>query len=289
MPVSGESSGVWTGRQVQAKFPPMLKYPNIDPVAIDLGLVQIRWYGISYICGILLAWWLLRHRAITKPKLGWTAVQVSDLIYYGTLGVILGGRLGSVIFYNLPYYLSHPLDVLKVWQGGMSFHGGLLGVAMAVWYYSRRIDRNFFETTDFLIPVVPVGLFFGRIANFINAELWGAPTTLPWGVIFPDPHSGGLVRHPSQLYEALLEGIVLFIILWLYSEKHRPQKAVSGVFLLGYGVFRSIIEFVREPDANVGYLFGDWLTMGQVLSLPMIFIGVLLIILAYRHNRKTDT
>lgn len=285
--LSGKSSCAWTGSLLQAKFPSMLNYPSIDPVAVDLGVLQIRWYGISYICGIVLAWWLLRHRAIKKLKLGWTAVQVSDLIYYGTLGVIIGGRLGSVIFYNLPHYLANPLDVLKVWQGGMSFHGGLIGVGVAVWYYSHKINRSFFETTDFLIPVVPVGLFFGRIANFINAELWGAPTTLPWGIIFPDPRAGGLARHPSQLYEALLEGIVLFIILWFYSDKPRPKMAVSGAFLLGYGVFRCVVEFVREPDANIGYLLGNWLTMGQVLSSPMIIIGAFLLVLAYQNNRKT--
>jgi phosphatidylglycerol:prolipoprotein diacylglycerol transferase len=263
----------------------MLNYPEIDPIAIDLGVLQIRWYGISYICGILLAWWLLRYRALKQPMLGWTAVQVSDLIYFCTLGVIIGGRLGSVIFYNLPYYLANPLDVLKVWQGGMSFHGGLLGVAIAIWYYSNKINKVFFDTADFLIPVVPVGLFFGRIANFINAELWGAPTTLAWGMIFPN--SGGIPRHPSQLYEAFLEGIVLFVILWFYSSRQRPKMTVSGLFLLGYGIFRSSVEFVREPDRNIGYLLGDWLTMGQVLSFPMIILGSLLLYLGWRKNNKT--
>jgi phosphatidylglycerol---prolipoprotein diacylglyceryl transferase len=262
----------------------MLAFPEIDPVALDLGLVQIRWYGISYICGILLAWYLLRSRALRLPERGWTPLLVSDLIYYGTLGVIIGGRLGSVVFYNLPYYIDHPLDVLKVWQGGMSFHGGLLGVAVALWCYSRHIRRGFFETTDFLIPVVPVGLFFGRIANFINAELWGAPTTLPWGVVFPGVDH--LARHPSQLYEALAEGLLLFIIMWFYSSKLRPNMAVSGLFLLLYGLFRSAIELVREPDGNIGHLFGEWLTMGQVLSAPMIAIGSILLVLAYRHKDK---
>jgi len=260
----------------------MLNYPNIDPVAIDLGVLQIRWYGISYVCGILLAWWLLRFRAIKHPTRGWTALQVSDLIYFGTLGVIIGGRLGSVIFYNLPHYLDNPLDVLKVWQGGMSFHGGLLGVAVASWHYCRKINKNFFETTDFLIPVVPVGLFFGRIANFINAELWGAPTSLPWGIIFPN--AGDIPRHPSQLYEAFLEGVVLFIILWFYSNKLRPRMAISGGFLLGYGVFRCAVEFVRQPDVESGYLLENWLTMGQVLSVPMILIGMTLLYLAYHKK-----
>jgi phosphatidylglycerol:prolipoprotein diacylglycerol transferase len=263
----------------------MLTFPEIDPIALDLGLVQIRWYGISYICGILLAWYLLRRRALLLPERGWTPILVSDLIYYGTLGVILGGRLGSVVFYNLPYYLDNPLDVLKVWQGGMSFHGGLLGVAVALWCYSRHIGRGFFETTDFLIPVVPVGLFFGRIANFINAELWGAPTTLPWGLVFPGVDD--LARHPSQLYEALSEGLLLFFIMWLYSGRLRPKMAVSGLFLLLYGLFRSAIELVREPDGNIGHLFGEWLTMGQVLSAPMIVIGSILLVRAYQLKEKT--
>jgi len=259
----------------------VIDYPAIDPVAIDLGIVKVRWYGISYLCGILLAWWLLRYRALKHPDYGWNGTAVGDLIYYGTLGVIIGGRLGSVVFYNLPYYIANPLDILKIWQGGMSFHGGLLGVMAAVWYYNHRVGRGFFETTDFLAPVIPVGLFFGRIANFINGELWGAPTSLPWAVVFPDPRGGGVARHPSQLYEALLEGLVLFFILWLYSARRPPRMAVSGVFLLGYGVFRSAVEFVREPDAHIGYLLGGWLTMGQVLSLPMIVAGLVLLYLAY--------
>jgi phosphatidylglycerol---prolipoprotein diacylglyceryl transferase len=267
---------------VHVKLAVMLNFPDIDPVAIDLGVLQIRWYGISYICGILLAWWFLKYRALKKPELGWTTVQVSDLIYYGTLGVVIGGRLGSVVFYNLPYYAANPLDVLKVWQGGMSFHGGLLGVAAALWLYSRSIQQSFFATTDFLIPVVPIGLFFGRIANFINAELWGAPTTLPWGVVFPN--AGGIARHPSQLYEALLEGLLLFIIMWFYSSRQRPRMAVSGLFLAGYGVFRSAIEFVREPDRNIGYLLSDWLTMGQLLSFPMIAVGLVMLFLSYHKN-----
>jgi len=266
-----------------------LNYPDIGPVALDLGMLQIRWYGISYVCGILLAWYLLRYRALKEPRLGWTAVQVSDLIYYGALGVIIGGRLGSVIFYNLPYYLENPLDVIKVWQGGMSFHGGLIGVLVAMWLYSHRINRFFFDTADFLAPVVPVGLFFGRIANFINAELWGAPSTLPWAMIFPDPRAGGIPRHPSQLYEALLEGVLLFGILWFYSGRQRPKMAVSGVFLLGYGIFRSSVEFVRQPDENIGYLAGNWLTMGQVLSLPMIIVGAILLCLAYYRTSKKDS
>ena len=260
----------------------MLTFPNIDPVAIDLGILQIRWYGISYIAGILGAWALLHHRA-KSGRFDWTTVQVSDLMFYGILGVILGGRLGSVLFYNLPYYLDHPLDVIKVWQGGMSFHGGLLGVIIAAWFYGRRIDKTFFEVTDFLVPVVPVGLFTGRIGNFINAELWGKPSDLPWAMVFPN--AGALPRHPSQLYEAFLEGLCLFIILWWFSSRPRPLMAVSALFLLFYGLFRFAVEFMREPDAHLGYLGFGWLTMGQVLSFPMVLIGIILLVMGYRKFR----
>ena len=256
----------------------MLTFPNIDPVAVDLGIIQIRWYGISYIAGILGAWALLHYRA-KSGRFNWTTEQVADLIFYGILGVILGGRLGSVLFYNLPYYLDHPLDVVKVWQGGMSFHGGLLGVIIAVWLYGRKINKAFFEATDFLAPVVPVGLFTGRIGNFINAELWGKPADVPWAMVFPN--AGALPRHPSQLYEAFLEGLCLFIILWWFSTRPRPLMAVSALFLLCYGLFRFAVEFMREPDAHLGYLGFGWLTMGQVLSLPMILIGIVLCVLAY--------
>ena len=263
----------------------MLTFPNIDPVAVDLGFLQIRWYGISYIVGILGAWALLHYRAKTG-RFGWTVEQVADLMFYGILGVIIGGRLGSVLFYNLPYYLSNPLDVVKVWQGGMSFHGGLIGVLIAAWLYGRRINKTFFEAADFLAPVVPVGLFTGRIGNFINAELWGKPTDVSWGMVFPG--AGSLPRHPSQLYEAFLEGLCLFVILWWFSSRPRPLMAISGLFLLGYGLFRFAVEFVREPDAHLGYLGFGWLTMGQVLSFPMILVGVVLLILAYGSFRQAN-
>lgn len=259
----------------------MLTYPAIDPIAFAFGPFKIRWYGISYVIGILLAWWLLRLRA---ARYHFTHEQVADLIFYATVGIIVGGRLGSVLFYNLPYYLHHPLEIIMVNHGGMSFHGGLIGVLLATWYFGRKINKSFFEISDFLAPVVPVGLFFGRIANFINGELWGAPSNLPWAMVFPDPMAGGVARHPSQLYEALLEGVLLFIILWCYSAKPRPAMAVSGLFLLGYGTFRSLVEFVRVPDANIGYLAFDWITMGQVLSLPMIVAGTILMVLAFKKG-----
>ncbi len=259
----------------------MINYPNIDPVALDLGLVKIHWYGISYVAGILAAWLLLRYRA-KQSYWDYTDEQISDLIFYGMLGIIIGGRLGSVLFYNFSDYLQRPIEIFYIQQGGMSFHGGLLGVIVAVWFFSRKTNNSFFKVSDFIAPVVPIGLGSGRIGNFINGELWGAPSNLPWAMIFPDPAAGSISRHPSQLYEALLEGLVLFIVLWWFSMTPRPVKSIFGLFLLGYGVFRFMIEFVRIPDQHIGYLAFDWLTMGQLLSLPMIVFGLLLIILAYK-------
>jgi len=258
-------------------------YPEIDPVAIDLGVLQIRWYGISYVAGILLAWWLLRRRIISLYT-DWTTEQLSDLVFYATVGIILGGRLGSVLFYNFSYYMQQPLAVLRIWEGGMSFHGGLIGVLVAIWLFSRKSNKKFFAVSDFLIPVVPIGLLSGRIGNFINGELWGRPTDLSWAMIFPDPRAGNLPRHPSQLYEAFLEGLVLFVILWWFSARPRPAMAVTGLFFVFYGFFRGSIEFVREPDANIGFLIGNWLTMGMVLSFPMVIIGSVFLFIAYKKN-----
>jgi phosphatidylglycerol:prolipoprotein diacylglycerol transferase len=263
----------------------MISYPQIDPIALDLGLVQIRWYGLTYLAGLGLAWWLLRRRAKFSNG-NWDNVLVEDLIFYGAIGVILGGRLGSVIFYNLPYYLSHPLDIFKVWQGGMSFHGGFIGVMIATGLFALKYKKRIFDVYDYLIPVVPVGLGFGRVGNFINGELWGAPTDVPWAMIFPAMSAGNIPRHPSQLYEAILEGLVLFIIMWWFSSSSRPRMAISGLFMILYGVFRFAVEFVREPDAHIGYLLGDWLTMGQVLSTPMIIVGIILLILAYQSGTR---
>lgn len=271
-------------------FWPMLSYPDIDPVALALGPLKIHWYGITYVVGIVTAWLLLRARAqnhlsMKNPSLLWNKGHVDDMIFYATLGVIIGGRLGSVLFYNLPYYLDHPIDIFKINQGGMSFHGGLLGVLLAMFWFGRKTQTGFFQVTDFIAPVVPIGLGCGRIGNFINGELWGAPSSVPWAMIFPDARAGAIPRHPSQLYEALLEGLLLFIILWIYSAKPRPTMAVSGLFLLGYGIFRSSVEFVREPDAHLGYLAFGWVTMGQLLSLPMIIFGIVLLVLAYRKDK----
>ncbi len=260
----------------------MLAFPNIDPVAVHLGPLAIRWYGLAYVAGFLAGWALMNRRA-ARPGSGWDAEQVGDLVFYSVLGVILGGRLGYVLFYNLPVYLAHPLDIFKVWQGGMSFHGGLAGSLVVLVIFGRRTGRGFRAVADFIAPVVPIGLCLGRIANFINGELWGAPTDLPWGVVFPNPDAGGVPRHPSQLYEASLEGVLLFTILWWYSSRPRPRGAVAGLFLLGYGVLRFLVEFVRQPDAQIGYLAWGWLTMGQLLSLPVILFGAWLWWTAHRR------
>ena len=258
----------------------MIQFPNIDPIALQLGPLAIRWYGISYLVGIGLAWLLLSWRS--KSKQDWNSEQVSDLVTFAALGAVIGGRIGYILLYKFSSYAADPLSIFKVWEGGMSFHGGLMGVLIAFYLFARKNKKTFFQVADFAAPVVPVGLFFGRIANFINAELWGAVTDKPWGVVFPN--GGPLPRHPSQLYEAALEGIVLFLILWFFSRSERPLRAISGMFLVGYGCFRSMVELVREPDAHVGYIAFDWVTLGQVYSLPMIMAGLVLIYLAYRKK-----
>ncbi len=263
----------------------MLTYPQIDPVMLQLGPVKVHWYGIMYLIGFGLAWWLGKKRA-TLPNSPLTQEQVGDAIFYGALGVVLGGRLGYILFYNLPEYLNSPLNIFKVWQGGMSFHGGLLGVIIAMWLFSLTVNRRFFELTDFIAPLIPLGLGVGRIGNFINGELWGRATDLPWGMVFPGSAAGNIPRHPSQLYEAALEGVVLFIILWIFSRKPRPTMAVSGLFLIGYAVFRFMVEFVRTPDSHLGFIAFEWMTMGQLLCIPMFIIGTLFMSLAYRSSAK---
>ncbi|HEX9585443.1 MAG TPA: prolipoprotein diacylglyceryl transferase [Gammaproteobacteria bacterium] len=248
----------------------MLTYPNIDPVAISLGPIRIYWYGVMYLIGFGAGWWLGRLRA-KQPWRGWRPEQMDDVMFFVVFGVVLGGRFGYVLFYNFSYFISNPLSVFKVWEGGMSFHGGLVGVLIAMAIYARRRGIGFFSVADFIAPLVPIGLGAGRIGNFINGRLWGKETDLPWGMVFPG--AGSAPRHPSQLYEALLEGAVLFLILWLYSRRPRPAMAVSALFLLFYGLFRFSVEFLRVPDEQFGYLAFGWVTMGQVLTLPMILAG----------------
>ncbi len=263
----------------------MLTAPQIDPIAIQLGPLAIRWYGLMYLIAFLAFWWLGRRRARQTGLL--QAQQVDDLLFYGALGVILGGRLGYVFFYGFEQLLADPLYLVRIWQGGMSFHGGLLGVLVAAWLFGRKHGLGFFGVTDFIAPLVPLGLGAGRVGNFINGELWGRVSDAPWAMVFA--HAGPLPRHPSQLYEAFLEGLVLFLLLWFYSAKPRPRMAVSGLFLVGYGAARTAVEFAREPDAHLGYLAGGWLTMGMLLSVPMVLVGAVLMGLAYRgRNGKTS-
>jgi phosphatidylglycerol---prolipoprotein diacylglyceryl transferase len=257
-------------------------YPDIDPVALDLGAAKIHWYGLMYMFAFISAWYLGSWRA-RKPNSGWKEVEFQDLLFYGALGVIIGGRFGYILFYDFANYIENPLNMFKIWQGGMSFHGGLLGVIIAMALFARKTNRTFFQVADYSAPLIPPGLFFGRIGNFINGELWGAETDSIFGMIIRHPRLGDLpARHPSQLYEAALEGLLLFIILWWFSSRPRPLMSVSGLFLLGYGSFRFLVEFVRLPDAHLGYLAWGWVTMGQVLSLPMIIIGAGFIYWGYR-------
>jgi len=257
----------------------MLIHPDFDPVALRLGPLQVRWYGLMYLFGFAAGWFLGRRRA-ARPGSGWTPAMVDDYITWCVLGLVLGARLGYVLFYDLPTYLDDPLAVFQVWNGGMSFHGGLLGLCAVTWFYGRKHGKSFLDIADFLSPLAPPGLFFGRLGNFINGELWGAPTTVPWGVVFPDPRAGALPRHPSQLYEAGLEGLALFAVLWLYSSRPRPRGCVTGLFLVLYGAFRFAVEFIREPDPQLGYLAFGWLTMGQLLCLPMVCAGLWLLLRA---------
>lgn len=255
---------------------------DIDPVLLDIGPLKVHWYGVMYLVGFTAAWWLGCVRA-RKPGAGWTEDQVSDLIFWGAMGVVLGGRFGYVLFYNFDQFLDDPLWLFAVWEGGMSFHGGLLGVITVLWVWGRKHNKSLLQMGDFVAPLIPIGLGAGRIGNFIGGELWGRSTDLPWGVIFPRA-ADGIARHPSQLYEFALEGLLLFVILWWYSNKPRPRMAVSGMFLLLYGVFRSVVELAREPDAHLGFLAFDWLTMGQILSLPMILVGGVMIGTAYARS-----
>ncbi|MGL5007430.1 MAG: prolipoprotein diacylglyceryl transferase [Plesiomonas sp.] len=257
-----------------------LTFPHIDPVIFQIGPLALRWYGLMYLVGFVFALWLGSRRA-AKPNSGWTKDDVENLLYAGFFGVFLGGRIGYVLFYNFDLFLANPLYLFKVWEGGMSFHGGLIGVITAMCIFAYRTHRPMFAVADFVAPLIPFGLGVGRIGNFINGELWGRVTHVPWAMVFPE--GGPFPRHPSQIYEALLEGLVLFIILNLFVNKPRPTGSVSGMFLVFYGLFRIFCEFFREPDAQLGF-FDGWLTMGQLLSVPMVLAGIGLIIWAYRRN-----
>lgn len=260
----------------------MLLHPQFDPVAFSLGPLSVRWYGLMYLLAFVQFILLGRRRIKTRPGFI-TVEQLDDLLFYGMLGVIIGGRLGQVLFYEPAYFLAHPLEIFAVWKGGMSFHGGFLGVLFAMLLWAKKCQLAWLDITDFIAPLVPLGLAAGRVGNFINGELWGrvADPSLPWAMIFPQ--SGDMLpRHPSQFYHVGLEGIALFVILWLYTSKPRQRGAASGIFLIGYGFFRFITEFFREPDAGI---FGQsyMISMGQWLSLPMILVGLLLLVRASRR------
>ncbi|MDX7674928.1 MULTISPECIES: prolipoprotein diacylglyceryl transferase [Aeromonas] len=256
-------------------------FSQIDPVAFSLGPLSVRWYGLMYLFGFAFAMWLAGRRA-DAPNSGWTRNEVSDLLFYGFLGVILGGRIGYVLFYNFDLFLADPTYLFKIWTGGMSFHGGLIGVITAMIWFAHKTQRHFFTVADFVAPLIPFGLGVGRIGNFMNGELWGRVTDVPWAIIFPE--AGPEPRHPSQLYQFALEGVVLFIILNLFWRKHPPRGAISGMFLLFYGLFRFLVEFVRQPDSQLGLYFNE-ISMGQILSTPMIVAGGLMVWAAYKQPR----
>jgi phosphatidylglycerol:prolipoprotein diacylglycerol transferase len=292
----------------------MFVHPQFDPVAVQLGPLAVRWYGLMYLVAFMQIVILGKFRARQNLLTGWHPRDVDDMLFYGVFGTILGGRLGYVLFYKPFYYLAHPAEVLAIWQGGMSFHGGFLGVMIALWFYARNRNKPWLDVMDFVAPLVPLGLAAGRIGNFINGELWGRVTsaTAPWAVYFPQAAAedkawitafpqdaaarglaaiyervGMLPRHPSQLYESALEGFGLFALLWIFARRRRPLGAVSGLFLIGYGSFRFLIEYAREPDSFLGVL-ALGMSMGQWLSLPMIVIGVLMMVWAYWRAGKSQ-
>lgn len=259
----------------------MLTYPEFDRIAVSIGPVDVHWYGLMYVVGFIAAWWLARRRA-AAPNSTWKPADVDDLIFFAAMGVILGGRLGWILVYGFDTIREDPLNIIRVWKGGMSFHGGLVGVMVAVAFFAKRRGRNVGDVFDFTAPLPAIGLFAGRIGNFINGELWGKPTDVPWGFLV-----NGRVLHPSQLYEAALEGLVMFAILWWFTSKPRWRLAPAGLFLTLYGLFRFLVEFVRVPDADIGYLAFGWLTMGQILSLPVLVAGLAMLAFAYTRRQPS--
>ncbi|WP_332674384.1 prolipoprotein diacylglyceryl transferase [Aromatoleum sp.] len=261
----------------------MLIHPQFDPIAISIGPLAVRWYSLMYLVAFVLVIVLGRLHARRRPELGWNAQQIDDLLFYGMIGVVVGGRLGEVLFFQPGYYFGHPLEIFAVWKGGMSFHGGFLGVLAAMWLYGRRVGKGFWQVTDFIAPLVPTGLAAGRLGNFINGELWGRPADpeLPWAMVYP--WVDALPRHPSQLYQIAGEGLLLFVILWIYSAQPRPLKAVSAVFLIGYGVLRFTAEFFRTPDPGIFGTLSLGLSTAQWLCVPMVLAGVGLLMASGRR------
>jgi len=257
----------------------MLVHPGFDPIAVSIGPLAVRWYGLMYVIGFGLIWWFGRMRIKAHPNGVWQQKDLDDAMFYGILGTILGGRLGYVLFYKFGDYLVAPWKIFYVWEGGMSFHGGFLGVVLAMMWFARTRKQDWLRITDFLAPLSPLALATGRLGNFINAELWGRPTDVPWAMIFPQVDR--MPRHPSQIYQFALEGVLLFVILWWFSAKPRPRGAVSALFLIGYGVFRFVVEYAREPDSFLGLLAMGW-SMGQWLSAPMVLAGIAMMVWAYQ-------
>jgi phosphatidylglycerol:prolipoprotein diacylglycerol transferase len=260
-----------------------MTYPNINPIAFHIFSWPVHWYGLMYLFGFLVGWGFLALR-LQKSNRGFTQEQLSDIVFYAAIGAILGGRFGYMIFYDWRVLFSDPVLIFQIWKGGMSFHGGLLGVVVAMLFCARKLKKNLLELTDLIAPVVPIGLGAGRIGNFINGELWGRVSDAPWAMIFPN--GGVLPRHPSQLYECLLEGVILFLLLWCYSRKIRPLGAVSGLFAIFYGLFRFGIEFFREPDVQIGFVAFGWLTEGQLLSIPLIIAGIIIYCWALKSQNR---
>ena len=276
-----------------------LHYPDIDPIIFSLGPVAVRWYGLTYLAAFVLCWWLGNRRA-DRPGSGWNRQEVSDLVFFGAIGAVLGGRVGYTLFYGFEQLLRDPLFILRIWEGGMSFHGGLLGCLLGLWWFGRRTGRQFLEVSDFAAPLVPLGLGFGRLGNFANTELPGRATYSVFGLVYPcaadairaiNPVCLGewesFARHPSPLYQAFSEGLVLFAVIWMFSARKRPVGMVSGVFLCSYAVLRLGTEFFRQPDSHLGFIAFEWLTMGQLLSLPMFIAGILLVVFAPKHIGNT--
>ena len=276
-----------------------LHYPDIDPIIFSLGPVAVRWYGLTYLAAFVLCWWLGNRRA-DRPGSGWNRQEVSDLVFFGAIGAVLGGRVGYTLFYGFEQLLRDPLFILRIWEGGMSFHGGLLGCLLGLWWFGHRTGRRFLEVSDFAAPLVPLGLGFGRLGNFANTELPGRATDSVFGLVYPcaadairaiNPVCLGewesFARHPSPLYQAFSEGLVLFAVIWMFSARRRSVGMVSGAFLCSYGVLRLVTEFFRQPDSHLGFIAFEWLTMGQLLSLPMFIAGILLVVFAPKHIGNT--
>ncbi|HEY7884387.1 MAG TPA: prolipoprotein diacylglyceryl transferase [Cellvibrionaceae bacterium] len=262
----------------------MLTHPNFDPVAFSIGPLDVHWYGMMYLLAFASAWFVAMYRA-RQPACVVNREQVENLITYGAFGVIIGGRVGYVVFYNFDAWMRDPLWLFRVWEGGMSFHGGFIGVALAMLFYAHRIRIPYLALTDFVAPIVPLGLGFGRLGNFISQELWGRASDVPWAMVFPkDPE--GVARHPSQLYQFALEGVLLFTLVFWFSKKPRPVGAVTGVFIIGYSIFRLLVEFVREPDQHINFDLLGWVTRGQLLSLPMLLLGIGLVAYAYLGSAR---